>query len=586
MGNPTDDAIAAHVAFCRSRIWGSIYRPIYETNPPMPQVAVFRSPTVPSGVLLVDTPVAEQVDEDVGPVAGLIKFRQKRSSGELSWEQQLNSQRIAAIRKWVRIILTAAVAFDLGRRLEKGAPLGGSIAAGLKHVFSGKATGTLHNRAGPILRYIQWCNNNAVIPFPVFERNVYNFMVEVGNSAAPTFLRSFLVSLTFCNFVLGLTGSDDAIASQRVQGCARESYLMKRKLQQRPPLSVAQVKALEQYVSNMRGTPRDVYAAGCFLLCIYMRARFSDMQHMTDIVVDEVVSEGNVAGYIEAKVTRSKSAYTTERKTMFLPMAAPLIGVGGKDWFKQWQQARMLSSVPRGEELPLLPQPAGNGWLRVPMTASMGGDWLRKILVALGFDHNQVKDIGTHSCKATCLSWMSKAGIDIASRRLLGYHVDPSTKTCLVYSRDAASGPLRELDKVIGWIRELKFDPDSTRSGYFNVTVGTAEPENVDVGEEDDSASDTEDSADEEPSEEQHRDLERATDDVVGEWNEHSTVEGLQLGTEPTLFQNRNTRYYHVCADESEMHFRCGREISASYNRVQCRPRFFSPQCSICFKQQ
>ena len=246
----------------------------------------------------------------------------------------------------------------------------------------------------------------------------------------------------------------------------------------------------------------------------------------------------------------------------------------------------MLSSVPRGEELPLLPQPAGNGWRRVPMTASMGGDWLRKILVALGFDHNQVKDIGTHSCKATCLSWMSKAGIDIASRRLLGYHVDPSTKTCLVYSRDAASGPLRELDKVIGWIRELRFDPDSTRSGYFNVPVGTAAPETVDVGEEDDSASDTEDSADEEPSEEQQRDLERATDDVVGEWNEHSTVEGLQLETEPTLFQNRNTRYYHVCADESEMHFRCGREISASYNRVQCRPRFFSPQCSICFKQQ
>ena len=103
----------------------------------------------------MDTPVAEQVDEDVGPVAGLIKFRQKRSSGELSWEQQLNSQRIAAIRKWVRssVILTATVAFDLGRRLEKGAPLGGSIAAGLKHVFSGKATGTLHNRAGPILRY-------------------------------------------------------------------------------------------------------------------------------------------------------------------------------------------------------------------------------------------------------------------------------------------------------------------------------------------------------------------------------------------------------------------------------------------------
>jgi hypothetical protein len=122
--------------------------------------------------------------------------------------------------------------------------------------------------------------------------------------------------MTFCNFVLGLTGSDDAIASQRVQGCARESYLMKRKLQQRPPLLVAQVKSLELYVSDMMCTPRDVYAAGCFLVCIYMRARFSDMQHMTDIVADEVAVGENVNGYIEAKVTRSKSLWMGPHDTL------------------------------------------------------------------------------------------------------------------------------------------------------------------------------------------------------------------------------------------------------------------------------
>ena len=49
----------------------------------------------------------------------------------------------------------------------------------------------------------------------------------------------------------------------------------------------------------------------------------------------------------------------------------------------------------------------------------------------------------------------------------MGYHVDPSTKTCLVYSRDAASGPLRELERVLSMIRCNEFDPDSTRSGYF-----------------------------------------------------------------------------------------------------------------------
>ena len=130
---------------------------------------------------------------------------------------------------------------------------------------------------------------------------------------------------------MGLTGSDEVTSSQRVQGCARESYLTKRKLCQRPPLTVDQVKAIEIYVADVLGPPRDVYAAGCFLLCVFMRARFSDMQHMTDIVADEINVDGMVAGYIESKVTRSKSAYTTERKTMLLPMAAPLIGTSGRN---------------------------------------------------------------------------------------------------------------------------------------------------------------------------------------------------------------------------------------------------------------
>ena len=328
-----------------------------------------------------------------------------------------------------------------------------------------------------------------------------------------------------------------------MQGCARESYLTKRRLQQRPPLKVEHVKALEVYVADMVGSSRDVYAVGCFLLCIYMRARFSDMQHMTDIIADEVRIDGRPCGYIESKVTRSKSAYTTERKTMLLPMAAPLIGVSGRNWFAKWQQAKLECAVPRGEGLPLLPQPAANGWLRIPMTAASGGDWLRKILIAHNFPKDQVDPIGTHSCKATCLSWLAKAGVDLACRRLLGYHVDPSTKTCLVYSRGAVSGPLRELDRIIGLIHNLEFDPDSTRSGYFNVPVGgRAEVINIGAdGETDDSASDTEDSEVEEPDEEEHQALESAVNDIVGEWNEHSTLEGLMLEQEPTLFQNKNT---------------------------------------------
>ena len=115
----------------------------------------------------------------------------------------------------------------------------------------------------------------------------------------------------------------------------------------------------------------------------------------------------------------------------------------------------------------------------------------------------------------------------MSSRRLLGYHVDPSTKTCLVYSRDAAAGPLRELDGVLSQIREKKFEPDNTRSGHFRTIREDQLQSQEDDGEQSSevSASDTEDSEDEEPSEEHQKALEEAADDVVGEWCEHSTLE-------------------------------------------------------------
>ena len=204
MNSSFDSAFETHVDYCRMRVWPSIYRPIWETNPALSQVRVIRGTTPPSGLILVDTPISEEHVDDAQPVSGLVRFRQKRNATDLTWAQQLNTQRVAAITKWVKIILTFPAAFDLGRKWDKDAPLGTSIAAGLKHVFSGKATGTLHNRAGPILRFIQWCHAHGVIPFPVREHHVYEFMKAIGFEAAPTFLRSFLVSMTFLQFYFGV----------------------------------------------------------------------------------------------------------------------------------------------------------------------------------------------------------------------------------------------------------------------------------------------------------------------------------------------------------------------------------------------
>ena len=84
-----------------------------------------------------------------------------------------------------------------------------------------------------------------------------------------------------------------------------------------------------------------------------------------------------------------------------------------------------------------------------------------------GVPGESLHNIGAHSMKATLLSWAAKFGIDKATRRTLGYHVEPGDRSVETYSRDAMAAPLRHLDRVLEAVRRGTFHPDSTRSGFF-----------------------------------------------------------------------------------------------------------------------
>ena len=186
---------------------------------------------------------------------------------------------------WYHFCITFV--FWLGKRWNRLDPLGASLAEGLKNVFADKATGTLHARAGALLRLVAWCHKSGLFPFPLREETVYQFM-QSSTGTAPTFLRSLLVSLRFAHFVLGLTGADDVVTSHRVIGCAKLAYLQKRRLVQKEPLTVAMVAAMEAYVCD-RGQPaRERFVIGCFLICTFMRARFSDMMNLVDFTADSI----------------------------------------------------------------------------------------------------------------------------------------------------------------------------------------------------------------------------------------------------------------------------------------------------------
>ena len=299
-------------------------------------------------------------------------FKGKRQMKDVSWEASMATQRVAATRKWAGLLLEGLECFSIGRQLAIDGPHGVGVAECLGHVFSGKATSTLNARAGPLLRYVKWCRDSNLKPFPLDESSVYRFMCLHSEVTSPSFLKSLVTAISFSYYVLGVSGGKDCIDSRRIEGLAKQSFMKKRKTCPKDPLSVAMVRCLEDLLDGQRLDCRDSVAAGCFLLCVYMRARYSDMLVLTDLKADELLLDGMVAGYIEGSVGRSKTLSSTEKKVTLLPMACPRLGLTGVDWFSRW--AGSSSAIRRASRGSVSSSAgAGPGWVdEAPFASSRG----------------------------------------------------------------------------------------------------------------------------------------------------------------------------------------------------------------------
>ncbi|MEM1009484.1 MAG: hypothetical protein AAGJ35_10795, partial [Myxococcota bacterium] len=170
-----------------------------------------------------------------------------KTCDEKLWIDRISGERKAAIRKWTSLIAMQPGAWDIAvRHFSQGVMLHstGDLADSVKDSLAPKASNTLHARANPMFRFVSFCNANGLEPFPISEAAVYQFLKS--QDFAPTFPRSFLISLAFSFHVLGLKG-DHNVLTGRTKGVAHEWFLKKRKLTQKPPLSVEQVIALESW---------------------------------------------------------------------------------------------------------------------------------------------------------------------------------------------------------------------------------------------------------------------------------------------------------------------------------------------------
>ena len=175
---------------------------------------------------------------------------------KIEWDVHLDTQRNAGLAKWHKIVMKDPISFEVCRTFFNSVKAGlhtGRLQDDLKNVFAGKSTSTLHNRAGPMMRYIHFCEGAQFKPFPICEEVVYSFMQREEQSAAPTFLKSFMCSLGFSLYVMGLTSAKHVVDSKRVRGLADKMYLLERKTRSRLPLRVDELGALEEVVLGRKG---------------------------------------------------------------------------------------------------------------------------------------------------------------------------------------------------------------------------------------------------------------------------------------------------------------------------------------------
>ena len=494
----------------------------------------------------------------------------------LPWKVAKDMDRRAALAKWERLLWPYMEHFPPLLAFHKDCESGRvmPLEVCLEDVFAGRATATLHARAGPLARFEKYCKDRCEFPFPLTEACVYAFLDALREKCAATFPQSFLHTVNFLKFVLGLVLEADVLGP-RVKGLAKRKYLEKRALVQRPALKAVMVLALEHIVLGMGNyTPADRVAAGFFLFLIFGRARHSDGQAAGMLEFEHQGEGSSFEGYIEARVQRSKTSYTLKRKTRFLPIVAVMRGLADEPWGLAWQQLLRDAGPKLGPEMPLLPAFGEGGvWQEAPAKPAYSAKWLRNLLYRHGFDVGSVKPLGTHSCKATALSWCAKYGISREVRSLLGYHSQGkgSGNTDLVYGRDNQAEPLRQLQKVVRAVADRSFDPDALRSGYFK--DGTAPPAEEPVSDSSTEASDDEEDVD-------HEDEERALDSLDG-WEPQAGLADRLAGR--AVFRHGISRIIHLVESEEGTHFSCGRGITTSYVSCGQIPKILHPLCKQCF---
>jgi hypothetical protein len=326
---------------------------------------------------------------------------------------------------------------------------------------------------------------------------------------------------------------------------------------------------------------------GFIVFLVHARLRFGDAQYID--TEPEVVGE-----FLEAVMPRTKTSGRAGRRKRLLRVAAQAVGVSGKPWAAAWLAARAAEGLSASKDAPFMPSLRSDGWGPSAMSNTEATEALRAVLVRGGVREQDVDSVGMHSCKTTLLAWAAKAGLQLAVRKLLGYHTSSADETAVLYSRDAMAGPLRELSGLLKAVRDHAFCPDVGRSGWWWTPEGSSatepqqgpsesnpSPEAEREGQPPERAESVCSSSDDSGASDRHVEDVLAGDDVLQALARRQAVTPREVRPGRLVMHCRWGTFHRERPEGGRLW--CGRPLGEDHLEVESPPAFLSPSCRTCF---
>ena len=405
----------------------------------------------------------EEEADALGPVApdGMpVYAKHVRALTDRDYEATTNLEWTKGLVLWLAIIEGSLCESSVGRHVEehlRNRSRDGALQS-IRDACGIRSPSTVLKRARDLQCFVSWCKADDW--WPLDEKKLLEYVTWTEQTGKSKLIgKNLKHALRFFKHVLGAHFDEDDVLGPVFKGrVGRVGATESAKVQARA-LTVKEVTKLEDILQQSQNL-LERYYVGCMLFCIYSRARWSDIRNIEMLEWDVVETPTGWFGFIETKTRVTKTSTTEEKKTMYMPFVAPVVGLSENAWGMTWKSVlERLGFEIEHRPFGPLPRPDGSFTKRSITTAEASA-------MLGGYLGLKGERMTSHSMKATTLVWSARYGLTERTRAILGHHaLRDDSMAC--YSRDLMTGPTRELCAMLQNIRCDRFKPDATRSGWL-----------------------------------------------------------------------------------------------------------------------